>query len=104
MLKKISTIAFVVLSFFATNVFSMSVDDFNTSLSKLEGKSKDDVVAVLGKPAGYQSGGDVEYFRYEGIKDKYTGKSSTASVVYFKNGKIDTKAFPPKHYFDKLPF
>lgn len=84
--------------------FSMTVDEFNASAEKLEGKTKDEVVSVLGKPAGYQTSRDQEYFRYEGIKDKYTGKSSTASVIFFQNGKLNTKTFPPRHYFDKLPF
>lgn len=84
--------------------FATTVDEFNSTVAKLDGKTKDDVVSALGKPAGYQSGGAVEYFRYEGIDDKYTGKKSTASIVYFKNGKVSAKDLPPKHYFEKLPF
>lgn len=81
----------------------MTVDEFNSAVSKLTGKSKDEVVKVFGKPAGYMNDGDYELFRYEGIKDPYTGKSSTASLVTLKNGKVDA-AHKPRHLFDKLPF
>jgi len=103
MLKKISTIVFISMSIFATNAFSMTVDEFNSAVGKLTGKSKDEVVKVFGKPAGYMNDGDYELFRYEGIKDPYTGKSSTASLVTLKNGKVDA-THKPRHLFDKLPF
>lgn len=104
-MKRILRITISALSLLACNIaFATTVDEFNSTVTKLDGKTKDDVVAALGKPAGYQSGGAVEYFRYEGIDDKYTGKKSTASIVYFKNGKVSSKDLPPKHYFEKLPF
>jgi len=104
MFNKIKAFSFISLLTISTIVSAITVEDFDSSVLKLNGKSKDDVVSALGKPAGYKSGGDVEYFRYEGVSDKYTGKKSTASIVYFNKGKVDTKAFPTKHYFDKLPF
>ncbi len=81
----------------------MTIDEFNASVSKLGGKSKDEVVKVLGKPAGFMADGDYEYFRYEGIKDPYSGKVSTGSLVVFKNGRLDTTV-KPRHMFEKLPF
>jgi len=103
MFKKLSAISFIALSVFSTNAFSMTVDEFNSAVSKLVGKSKDEVVKVFGKPAGYMNDGDYELFRYEGIKDPYTGKSSTASLVTLKYGRVDA-AHKPRHLFDKLPF
>lgn len=103
MFKKTYKFAFIALSIFAGNAFSMTVDEFNSAVSKLAGKSKDEVVKVFGKPAGYMNDGDYELFRYEGIKDPYTGKSSTASLVTLINGRVDA-AHKPRHLFDKLPF
>lgn len=103
MFKIIKTTILMSLFSISSIAYAMTVDEFNSAVSKLTGKSKDEVVKVFGKPAGYMNDGDYELFRYEGIKDPYTGKSSTASLVTLKNGKVDA-AHKPRHLFDKLPF
>lgn len=68
-----------------------TIDEFDEIIKRLDGKPKDAVIAVLGKPTEYGVGGDSENFDYVGVKDPITGKFSDMSRILFTKNKLDGK-------------
>lgn len=78
----------------------LTVDEFNSKVEQLRGKSPADADKVLGKPPHSSTGGkSILCYEYEGVKDPSSGKLSIQSSFCFTNGILGGAGSEPSHQF-----
>lgn len=79
---------------YAQTTAGMNINDFESNIRQLQGKTPEEVTKKLGKPKDVDKGynkdtGTIECHLYEGIKDPKSGATVSTGNICFTNGKLN---------------